>query len=189
MTDSAEIDLINLSAERRARAMAAEVLQPFVTLADSAFETCGLERPPRPRTGENPMGYVANTVETYLTAAATGKWMPAAWGKYMPGKEFVEERTTLQDANALAVRIFDAGIEEFRKPKTGPLREVKVRDQTGREITRFDGGSERAAWEPYTFGERVIRILKPHCENDQPAGRGWNQPIPLAAASAGGSGG
>jgi hypothetical protein len=40
----------------------------------------------------------------------------------------------------------------------GTLREIHSRDQTGRQISRFVGSDEAAAWTPYTFGERKGRI-------------------------------
>ena len=40
----------------------------------------------------------------------------------------------------------------------GVLREIRQRDQTGREIIRFVGSDDAAAWVGFTFGDKKVRI-------------------------------
>jgi hypothetical protein len=170
--DQREIAEWNLKAARQARNTYADGVQDFAARADKAFQECGLERPRRPRGGESGMPYRAYVMEEFLAQTAKPEnfeWFPSQWGSFEPARVFVEGCTTPKSADALAENIFKDVADGFCAPR-GPLRERVRSDHAGRQVTEFFGGPEDSTWEPFTWGRRVGRIFKPHCENDKPVG-------------------
>jgi hypothetical protein len=167
-----------ISADRRLDAHIENSISTFQTRADSVFNRVGLGSAPRRRHGDGPLTHRASVVNELLGAVAHLPALRESW-KGFDAEDLVRAGSvTAFDATAEMIFADAIAATEACGPGSGAERAVTVKDQTGREMTKFFGDFDWLA----PFKPRTQTFVT-EWSND--AGRGCNSATARAAEPVG----